>query len=111
MAKAILLVKDKKPVGVFTQLKKTYGAIEQLEGKTVTENCDEISNLMLPFPKESKSCNYARLNKFMNDNSGRAALFTTENTEYPIYTIYQFEINSILGSTSEESVDESSTEE
>ena len=47
----------------------------------------------------------------MNDNSGRAALFTTENTEYPIYTIYQFEINSILGSTSEESVDESSTEE
>ena len=92
MAKAILLVQDKKPVGVFIQLKKTYGAIESLEGLPISESCDEISTLILPFPKESRTCNYARLTKFIADHE-RAALFTESNTETPKYTIFLFEMN------------------
>ena len=61
---------------------------------------------MLPFPKESKTCNYARLNKFMNDNAGRAAIFRKDSLEFPVYTLYLFEINNLLGQESSDDVTE-----
>jgi len=91
MAKSLLLVHNKKPVGIFTQLKKIYGAIERLEGREVTEKCEEMSNLMIPF-KEPKTLNYARLTKFISDH-GRVALFPSNDLENPRYTVFLFEIN------------------
>lgn len=91
MAKVLLLAQEKKPVAVFSQLKKMYCAIEQLEGKQPDNS--EVSHLFLPF-KEPKTLTYPRLSKIMADN-GRTAIFTETDKENPKYTIFLFQMNEL----------------
>lgn len=109
MSQAIILAKQKKPVGVYTQKKLAWAQVEKLEGKEPTSTCADLDNLVMMLKTKVIIPSYARVCNVLREE-GRVALYRTEEdieANVVEYTMFLFEMNVMVNKKVEE--DENNT--
>jgi len=113
MARAFILAKQKKAVGIFTNKKNLWTAMHEAEKSTPPEDDKEfqaqpLAGLVLVNDDDAKPCNYQRLCTALRKSYRVAVYSETEKNEAGEavleYAVFEFEMNKLTqeGDTDED---------